>query len=211
MSFPSSPSTESDPAFEQMTSSLVVPVSVSSAAVPVIVHSVRAPATPERTPCANTGPTINPSVAADTKMPRSFMENLPRAWAPVTCGRRLVGKPTGWMPSGASQIPRIPYGSELDQRFRKSDAFFPVGGSLSAQRRHRMGTSSRADRPGRATEGEALNSTILRLSLAFPLLVAAFVTAAPVEARAADDFSATSVALATLHTRALTDAGGVQC
>src|SRR3954468_7894099 len=92
MSFPSSPSTESEPALEQMTSSLVVPVSVSSAAVPVIVHSVRAPATVESRPCANAGPTIRPTVAMLTKMARVLtLPPLELAAVDLVAGVDLAG------------------------------------------------------------------------------------------------------------------------
>ena len=51
------------PAFAQITSLRVVPLSVSSAAVPVIVHSVRAPATFPYTPCRSAAPPTRPAAA----------------------------------------------------------------------------------------------------------------------------------------------------
>src|SRR5438477_8895569 len=72
MSLPSRPWTSSEPALEQMTSALVVPVRLSSAAVPEIVHDGPAFTTLLMIPCANAGPTIRPTVATETKIPRSF-------------------------------------------------------------------------------------------------------------------------------------------
>src|SRR4051812_18036134 len=88
-SFPSPPSASSAPALVQMTSSRVVPLSESSAAVPTIVQSFRAPATLLSTPCANAGPTMRPTVATDTTMARSLMvPSSPRPPDEAVVGRQ---------------------------------------------------------------------------------------------------------------------------
>src|SRR5205085_5065120 len=68
MSLPSSPAAVSEPALAQMTSALVVPVRLSSAAVPVIVQLGPALTTVLKIPWAKAGPTIRPTVATDTKI-----------------------------------------------------------------------------------------------------------------------------------------------
>src|SRR3954463_7866224 len=114
-SLPSSPLTESSPALAQITSSLVVPFRSSSAAVPVIVHSCRAPATLERRPCANAGPTMRPMVAMLTKTPRAltvsssgFLLQLAadRLVARIDAARISVGAPVRVIISGDS-VPRL--------------------------------------------------------------------------------------------------------
>src|SRR3954468_20963296 len=201
MSFPSSPSTESEPALEQITSSLVVPVSVSSAAVPVIVHSVLAPATLERRPCANAGPTIRPKVATDTN-------RLPSPTEPALGSGKQASEPTprrkSYRESGlrckAVRRPRL----RASTRRISSETGCCL---LRSRPRMRVGcTCGRRVRP----RGK-LNTKVFRLFVTFPFLVAAFVTVAPRTADASTELSAASVALATLHTCALTDAGGVEC
>src|SRR4051812_20220805 len=75
-SFPSRPFAASEPAFRQMTSSCVVPLIWSFAAVAVIVHSSRAPATLETTPWRNAGAAMSPAVVTVTKIVRSLMVSL---------------------------------------------------------------------------------------------------------------------------------------
>src|SRR5436190_5844002 len=155
VSLPSRPFTASEPAFAQITSSWVVPFRSSSAAVPEIVHSVFAPATLPMKPWTNAGPTISPTVATDTQIPRNLTEN------PLEIG--VAGHPRGAdssenLPAGCPWVQAMYRGFRTGRGLglgsRIIDALFSSQGLHFRATVRRMAPRV-ARTAGRATEGEA--------------------------------------------------------
>src|SRR6185436_18082912 len=121
--------------FVQMTSSRVVPVRSSSAAVPVIVHSFLAPAALLSAPCTNAGPTIIAVVATATAMVRNRMWNLPPHEIAMKLSPQDIGGKGGVNQTGRENGPSRR--SATSGAHPGVDALFDLTEPLNDAREHR--------------------------------------------------------------------------